>query len=68
MAAEEFVCKEKEKKAWNKLKEAISEDTMLRYFDLTIPAVIDCDASGNKTWRSFTLGWKTSVFCITHAV
>ena len=48
MAAEDFVCREEDKKAWNKLKEAILEDTMLRYFDLTIPAVIDCDASGNR--------------------
>ena len=62
IAAEDFVFREEDKKAWNKLKEAISEDTMLRYFDPTIPAVIECDASGNGLGAVLLQGGKPVYF------
>lgn len=46
-SAEDFIFRKEDQKAWTELKEAISADTMLRYFEPTKPAVIECDASGN---------------------
>ena len=42
---EVFTFGEKEIQAWKALKAAISEDTLLRYYDRKKPAVIECDAS-----------------------
>ena len=42
----EFCFDEEARKVWNKLKEMIAEDTLLRYYDPEKPVVIECDASG----------------------
>lgn len=41
----DFAFGESEIQAWEELKAAISEDTLLRYYDPRKPAVIECDAS-----------------------
>ena len=40
-----FTFGEQQKKAFEALKDAISEDTLLRYYDPNKPAIIECDAS-----------------------
>ena len=60
--ADNFIFREVDKKAWNELKEAISEDTMLRYFDPSKPAVIECDASGNGLGAVLLQGGKPVYF------